>query len=82
MQTRLPARSARNPAFWGIGIVDDAASGRQSCGQGLLGVFARDGYVDMHRVTHRLGRVKALHPHRRSVAKGVNSVVVGQLGIP
>jgi hypothetical protein len=71
-----------DPADWGVGIVDDVAAGCQSRGQALRGLFAGDGYVDVHRVTQGLGRVEALHPDRRSVAKGVNGVVVGQLGVP
>jgi hypothetical protein len=71
-----------DPGDWGVGIVDDAPAGCQSCGQALLGLFAGDGYVDVHRVTQGLGRVEALHPDRRSVAKGVNGVAVGQLGVP
>ncbi len=45
-----------DPADWGVGIVDDVAAGCQSRGQALLGLFAGDGYVDVHRVTQGLGR--------------------------
>ena len=71
-----------DPGCWGLGIVDDPAAGCQSGGQPLLGLFSAYGYVDVHRVTQGLGRVEALHPDRRSVAKGVNGVVLGQLAVP
>jgi hypothetical protein len=67
-----------DPADWGVGIVDNAAAGCQRRGQALLGLFAGDGYVDVHRVTQGLGWVEALHPNRRSMAKWVNGVVVRQ----
>src|SRR6516162_4231571 len=71
-----------DPEEWRVGIVNDAATGCQSRCQALLGLIAGDGYVDVHRVTQGLSRVEALHPDRRSVAKWINGVVVGQPGVP
>jgi hypothetical protein len=69
-----------DPGGRGAGIVDDAAAGCQSRCQALLGLFAADGYVDVHGVTEGPGRVEALHPDRRSVAKGVNDQRAAQSG--
>src|SRR5262249_51555207 len=71
-----------DPGGRGAGIVDDAPAGRQGGGQAMLGVFARDRDIDVHRVPQGFGGVEVLHPDRRAVPEWVDGVVVGQFGVP
>jgi hypothetical protein len=41
-----------------VGILDDAAASSDGCGQAMLGLFARDGDIDVQRVSQGFGRVK------------------------
>src|SRR3954449_9309143 len=70
------------PVRWGIRIVNDAAPGGEGGTQACLDVFARNGYIDVHRVPQWLGLLEILHPDCRPMAERVDGVVVVLLGVP
>ena len=81
MQTRLPARSARiqKAGAWESSMMRPPAA--NGCGHAMLGLFARDRDIDVHRMSQGFGGVKVLHPDRRSVPEWIDGVVLGQFGV-
>ena len=57
--------------------LDDPAARGEGSREPRLGVLARHGHVDAHRMPQQLGRLELLHPDRRSVTERVDAVVVG-----
>lgn len=65
----------------GRAVNDTAACGERS-DKAPLDVLAGNRHIDVHRVLHWLGFVKILHPHPSTRGRGVDGMVVVQLGVP
>ena len=61
--------------------MDNAASSGKCSRQAGLDMLAGNRHVDVHGVPQRLVLVEILQPDRRTMAKRVDRVVVGQFGV-